>query len=118
MTFTYDLSTDIGRVRLRIGDRTSPGIRSDEEIQALIDQEGDWKKACIGWIESVINELNMEPDSTADWLEIDINTMRESLYKMLGELKNWLGVSGAGNITRVIAVYRADSFQTKAPDDW
>lgn len=124
MTFTYDLSTDIGRVRLRIGDRAAlpndatTGIRSDEEIQLWIDDEGSWQKACIAWVQSVLMQINLEPDSTADWLEIDLESMRESLEKMLGELKDWLGVSGAGNRTTTTPSWRGDSNQTEAPASW
>lgn len=48
MSFTYDLATDIGKVRLYLGDITSgAGPRpdgtnfSDEEITLLLEQEGD-----------------------------------------------------------------------------
>ncbi len=52
MTFTYALSTDIGKARFELGDSTSgSGVRadgnnfSDEEIQMLIDREGSVKAA-------------------------------------------------------------------------
>lgn len=47
MTFTYDVSTDIGKVRFELGDTVSgSGVRadgtniSDEEIQMLLTREG------------------------------------------------------------------------------
>lgn len=130
MTFTYTPGTpdNITRVRARVADRVEltdsagaplgTGIRSDDEIQLWIDDEGSWQKACIAWVQSVINELNTEPDSTADWLEIDLESARESYQKMLDELKIWLGVSGVGNTTTTAAAWRSDSNQTKAPDGW
>lgn len=124
MTFTYapGTPTDITRVRARVGDRseiaTDTGIRSDEEIQMWIDDEGSWQKACIAWVQSVINQLNTEPDSTADWLEIDLESARESYQAMLGELKTWLGVSGVGNVTTTTPVWRGDSLQTEVPESW
>lgn len=124
MTFTYDLSTDIGRVRLRIGDRAAlasdaeTGIRSDEEIQLWIDDEGSWQKACIAWVQSVLMELNTISDFTADWLEVDAQSARESYQSMLAELKIWLGVSGAGNTTTMVPSWRGDSNQTEAPESW
>lgn len=46
MSFTYDLATDIGRIRLRLNDTTEgAGVKpdgtnlSDEEIQSLLDDE-------------------------------------------------------------------------------
>ena len=124
MTFTYapGTPTDITRVRARVGDReeiaTDTGIRSDEEIEMWINDEGSWQKACIAWVQSVINQLNTEPDSTADWLKIDLESARESYQAMLGELKTWLGVSGAGNTTTTTPVWRGDSLQTEVPESW
>jgi len=48
MSFTYDPLTDIGRVRLRIMDTrsTSPAF-TDEEISALITDEGGWRAAVV-----------------------------------------------------------------------
>lgn len=40
MSFTYNLSTSIGRVRLNINDRVEPATFSDEELQAFLDQVG------------------------------------------------------------------------------
>jgi hypothetical protein len=47
MTFTYTLTTDLGKVRLEIGDTTSgAGVRpdgsnfSDAEVQYFLDEEG------------------------------------------------------------------------------
>jgi hypothetical protein len=54
MSFTYDLATDIGKVRLNLGDKTSgagpnpDGSNiSDEEITALLAQEYDASSALI-----------------------------------------------------------------------
>ncbi len=41
MAFTYDLSTDIGKIRLRIDDKAiDDAYYSDEEIQAYLDMAG------------------------------------------------------------------------------
>jgi hypothetical protein len=107
---------------LRIGDRieisTGTGIFSDEEIQLMIDDEGSWQGACVACIQSILNILNTEPDSTADWLRIDLESARESYEKMLSELKAWLGVSGVGNTTTTTPSWRGDSLQTEAPASW
>jgi len=129
LAFTYDIDTDIGRVRLKVGDRrelidpetgaaTGSGIRSDEEIQKMIDDEGSWQKACIAWIQSFLSQINIEPNWTADWLEVEFHTMRDGLEKMLAEYKVWLGVAGLGNTTTTTPAWRSDSLQTEAPDDW
>ncbi len=42
MTVTYDLTTDIGKVRLTTGDKTvSDPIFTDEELQVFLDNNGD-----------------------------------------------------------------------------
>lgn len=40
MSFTYDPSTDVGRVRLLIKDKAEPALFSDEELEALLSMEG------------------------------------------------------------------------------
>jgi hypothetical protein len=47
MTVSYDLTTDVGKVRLNtFGDDTGNPIFQDEELQAFIDQEVHIKLAC------------------------------------------------------------------------
>ncbi|HQW34703.1 MAG TPA: hypothetical protein PL074_00280 [Thermoflexales bacterium] len=46
MAFTYDLSTDIGKVRLELGDAAQPGVKpdggnlTDEELTLWLEREG------------------------------------------------------------------------------
>lgn len=40
MATTYDVSTDVGKVRLLLSDIADPWVFTDEEIQALLDLEG------------------------------------------------------------------------------
>jgi hypothetical protein len=40
MSFTYDVTTDIGMVRLLIGDTVEPAKFTDEELQAFLTLEG------------------------------------------------------------------------------
>lgn len=48
MSFTYSPTTDRGRVRLRLSDtRAERAAFSDEEIDALITDEGGWAGATI-----------------------------------------------------------------------
>ena len=48
MAFTNSPTTDIGRVRLRLADtRAERAAFSDEEISALIADEGGWRGATI-----------------------------------------------------------------------
>lgn len=52
MAFTYDLATDIGKLRLNLGDKTAnkgplpdQSNFSDEELQSLLTQEGNVMRA-------------------------------------------------------------------------
>jgi len=56
MSFTYDLTTDIGKIRLEIGDASSvtgEGIKpsgdnfTDEELQTFLDAAGTWPRAAV-----------------------------------------------------------------------
>ena len=127
MTFSYTPGTpdDITRLRSRVGDRTQvtetgvpateSGIRSDEEIQMWIDAEGSWQRACIVWVQSVLLEIDQEPDSTADWLEVDLASARVSYFNMLDELKEWLDVpnkSVQNRTATTVKLWRSDTLQS------
>lgn len=57
MAFTYTLSTDIGKIRLRIPDRVTPGhIFEDAELQAFLDYEGDVLSAAAGALETIASD--------------------------------------------------------------
>lgn len=74
MTFTYDPTTDIGRVRRRVPDKVSAtALFTDEEIQSILNDEGsNWKRAaaqCLetiasqqAYIQKVIRLLNLSTD--------------------------------------------------------
>lgn len=125
MTFTYNLGTNIGRVRLAVGDKTevpsgsASGIRSDEEIQIFLDNNsGSWQKASIEWILSVLAEISQVREFKADWLEVDPESAMENYQKMLTNFQQWYGVSGKGNTTTMTAAWRSDSLQDEAPPTW
>ena len=57
MTFTYVLSTDIGKIRLMIPDRvTAEAIFTDEELQAFYDLEGDVRSAAAMALETIASD--------------------------------------------------------------
>ncbi len=59
MAFTYDLSTDVGLVRLELGDTAQPGIKpdggnlSDEEIALWLGREGSVMRAVAAACEAL-----------------------------------------------------------------
>ncbi len=68
MAFTYDITTDIGKVRLLIGDTditpTTDAQFSDEEIQVFIDMGGSVlmgaAKALEAWVGALSGDLLSE----------------------------------------------------------
>ena len=60
MSFSYDLDTDIGKIRLTIPDRTEPATFSDEEIQSFLDIEGDWLRATALALETMAADIAIQ----------------------------------------------------------
>lgn len=60
MAATYDVSTDIGKIRLFIGDTDvdpeSDAIFTDEELQVFLDLEGSVRSAAAAAIEALAND--------------------------------------------------------------
>ena len=127
MTFSYtpEAPDDITRVRGQVGDITelednegtplARGIRDDEFIQMWIDELGSWQGACIVWCQSVLLELDMEPDSAADWLKVDLTSARTSIFNMLQDLKKTLDVpdkSVQNRTATTVKLWRSDTLQT------
>ena len=60
MAFTYDLSTEIGQVRLLIPDRVDAGhVFEDDEIQAFLALEGTVREATAGALETIASDQAM-----------------------------------------------------------
>lgn len=56
-TFTYDLSTNVGRMRRTIPDNDDEDfLWSDEELQSFIDDEGDWRRATALALETMASD--------------------------------------------------------------
>jgi hypothetical protein len=117
MTFTYNLNdgfSNLERVRFHIGDMDSTTARfQDEEINAIITEEGSWEKAVIACLKNLIARLSV-PDFRADWLEVKPSTARAAYEALLKQKQKDFGLSNV--VMEGVHVYRADSDQTAAPD--
>jgi len=118
MTQTYDLSTDIGKVRFYTTDTdvtdSTTVIWSDAEIQFALDEKSGVKAATILLLRNKIVKL-AQPDYKADWLEEkNHKAAAETLKMALDELIKDAGITTltASTINR----YRQDSYQTEEPD--
>ena len=67
MAYTYDLTTEIGQVRLLIGDNDIVPVTdahfTDEEIQAMLTMAGSVYKACVLLLKSWAATLSGQMDS-------------------------------------------------------
>ena len=119
MTFTYTPNSpnDITRVRFHIGDTVeSSAMYSDEEITFGIAEGGSYQQAVIILLQNLIARLSAEPDFTADWLRVDNRRSVEGYRVLLQEKRRQFGISAVR--ARGKAVYRSDSGQTEAPEEW
>lgn len=70
MTFTYDLTTEIGKVRLKIADTVAPAHFTDEELQVFLTEAGssDYLAAALAlesWAASLTD--NAESEKIGDY---------------------------------------------------
>jgi hypothetical protein len=110
-TYTYDMATDVGLVRMMIGDtdfaedqgRKPDGANfSDEEIQALIARAGgNWQRGLILTLEVLANLWGLRADiSAGTYRETCLATARsietriEHLQQRLPDL--WAGTISHG----------------------
>lgn len=87
MSFTYDLTNDIGKVRLLVGDTVQDdGVKpddsnySDEEIQVFLDRNNDVNIAAAEALENLARMWAVEPD-------IRMGPISESRSDVAGNLR-------------------------------
>lgn len=119
MTFTYNPADgfgDLERMRFHLGDTDSTAPRfSDEELLAVLADQGTYQKAVIACIRNLIARMSV-PTFQADWLRVDTSTARAGYEKLLAEKRREFGSSVASVTTGSVSVYRADSQNTSEPD--
>lgn len=122
MTFSYDLDTDIGKVRLEIGDTVeSQGVKpngsnlTDEELQHMLDEEGSVGRASARACEILARFY-------APLVDLAVGPKRESLSKAHAQ---WMKVAkdlrakhGGTAATFSVGVIPKDGFSKAAPSDY
>lgn len=121
MSFTYDTATDIGKIRLELGDVTAnSGVKptranfTDEELQIFLDREGTAMRAVAGACEAL-----------ARWWSIIANTTVGSRSEQLGEVaKRWAEQAkelraqhGGSAVVCTAGVIRVDGYSDDIPSD-
>lgn len=89
MSFTYELDTDIGKVRLTIPDRNSEDATfSDEEIQSFLTTEGDWIRASALALETMASDIAIQiGDARIQNIETRGSNTATSLLKRASQLR-------------------------------
>ncbi|MCI0363682.1 MAG: hypothetical protein L0219_07345 [Phycisphaerales bacterium] len=130
MTFTYDLSTAIGKVRFQIGDDVeaagdpvSGGIRpdgrnlSDEEIDLLLDAEGDdVMRATAAGCELLARLWSRVPTIQVGFRKEDAGKLAGEFAARAQELRNQHGYGSQGGMFSV-GVIRVDGYSDDVPSD-
>jgi len=119
MTFTLSLTAqnDLTDIRMHIGDvDVDAMIFSDEHINYVLAVEGTVNLTVIALLKQIIARLSGQPDMTADWLSVSLGRSVEGYKKLLAEKRAEFGI--AARTGTAVPVYRSDSLQTEAPEDW
>lgn len=100
MTYTYDPTTDIGRVRRTIPDKVeTDAFWTDEEIQSFLDDEsGDWRKATALALETMASDdLLVLKVIRVQNIETNTDRMAKVLFERAKSLRELAASSGAGD---------------------
>ncbi len=92
--YTYDPSklseNGVDRMRFELGDTvvdmgalTSP--LCDEEYEAVLRENGDWRKAKITCLKAIVMKLSYEVDTSVTGLSYSLSERFDRWKKMLGE---------------------------------
>lgn len=110
MSFTFNANPfdDIGRIRFAIGDTDSTAaIFTDEVLNGLITEKGDWKKAAVAAVENIITQL-LIPNFQADWLRVEADKALQGYERLLNRLRQDFGIPLSGITLSVVQVKRSD----------
>lgn len=106
MAFTYDPTTDIGKVRFELGDDTlNQGVKPDgtnlsnEEIQVLLDREGSVMRAVAGACEMLSRRWVTVSNITVGPRQETYAQVAQGFSSRAAELRRQYGGIGGGAIS-------------------
>ena len=122
MAFTYDTATDIGKLRLEIGDTTySEGVKpdgtnfSDAELQVWLTREGDVNRATAAACEALARMWARVADISIGPRKESLGTVSKRWAEEAKHLREQYG--GAGEECYSIGGLRVDGFSDDDPSD-
>lgn len=119
MAFTYDISTDLGKVRWRVGDTEDAGhLLEDAEINAVLSDTANLDAAAVRCCEAILAKLGKRADRSV----VGINTSRSqqfTQYKdLLAELRARVSLGGGGMTAHAGGVSRSRNTATRQDSDF
>jgi len=121
MTYTYRIGTDIGKIRLQLGDDTEEsGVRpdggnfSDEELQTYLDREGSVMRATAGLCETLALQYARMADLRVGPRSESLSQIAEAYEKRAAQLRAAYGGAAAGF---AVGVTRVDGYSDDVPSD-
>lgn len=122
MSFTYDLTTDIGQIRLEIGDtEEGQGVKpdgsnfSDEELQVILDREGGVMAAVAGVCEVLATQYARLVDTSVGPRREALGSIAQQYAARAAQLRKQYG--GAGMAMMSAAVVRVDGYSDDIASD-
>lgn len=122
MTWTYDLSTDIGQIRLELGDeKEENGVKpdgsnfSDEELTYILTKEGSVGCALAGACEILATQWAKVADSSAGPLSESLSKVQTSYEARAKALRRQYGGGTLGAFA--IAPSRVDGYSEEAEEE-
>ena len=104
MSFTYDLTTSIGKIRLELGDTDSgagKGVKpdgsnfTDEELQTFIDTAGTWARAAVKALRTLASmyAVRATREQVAD-VRLDLSQVAKELRAQADALEATIDADG------------------------
>lgn len=119
MAFTYDVSTNVGKVRLLIGDTDETDILlQDEDIQFFLDSYGNLKIAASQAAMAISAKFSREADKQVGMLRISFSIRANNYNKLSKELKlnaSSILISYVGGISQSDKIYNDDNPDKVSP---
>jgi len=116
MTFTYTVGTNLGNVRMALGDTVSgTGVLpsganfTDEEINEIVDTEGTWQKAVAHLCEILANRWATSVNFSADGVSVSRSDVARAWKE---QAAMWRGNYGGMHSTGSASVKRSDGYST------
>ena len=112
MAFTYDLATEIGQVRFKIGDVASSGaVLTDEEITYALAQCTSILQAAIMCVRSVLARYHPITDGGAGGLSLPRSQKSQQLRDVLRDLLTESGESSASPVFTGVSVSEREAIE-------